>query len=47
VPLGRLGISGAVRVTDLWTGRSPGVVRGSYTVTVAPGGVSLFSAGGA
>jgi hypothetical protein len=43
VPLGRLGISGAVRVTDLWTGRSPGVVRGSYTVTVAPGGVSLFS----
>jgi alpha-galactosidase len=47
VSLGRLGISGAVRVADLWTGRSPGVVRGSYTVTVAPGGVSLFSAGGA
>jgi hypothetical protein len=47
VPLGRLGISGAVRVTDLWSGHSPGVVRGSYTVTVAPGGVSLISAGAA
>jgi hypothetical protein len=47
VPLGRLGVDGTVRVTDLWTGRSPGVMSGSYTVTVAPGGVSLISAGGA
>jgi len=47
VPLGRLGIDGTARVTDLWTGRSPGVVSGSYTVTVAPGGVSLISAAGA
>jgi alpha-galactosidase len=47
VPLGRLGIGGAVRVADLWSRRSLGVVRGSYTVTVAPGGVSLISAGGA
>jgi hypothetical protein len=47
VPLSGLGTGGAVRVTDLWSGRSLGVVRGSYTVTVAPGGVSLISAGGA
>ncbi len=45
VPLSRVGISGAVRVTDLWSGRSRGVARASYTVTVAPGGVSLISAG--
>jgi alpha-galactosidase len=44
VPLAQLGIGGAVRVTDLWTGRSMGVVRGSYATTVAPGGVSLLSA---
>ena len=44
VPLARLGLSGAVRVTDLWTGRSLGTVRGSYTATVAPGGVSLIAA---
>jgi len=44
VPLGQFGIGGAVRVTDLWTGRSLGVVRGGYAVTVAPGGVSLISA---
>jgi alpha-galactosidase len=47
VPLGRLGIGGAARVTDLWSGRSCGVVSGSFTVTVAPGGVSLISADGA
>jgi alpha-galactosidase len=47
VRLGRLGIGGAVRVTDLWSGRSLGVVRGSYTITVAPGGVSLIAAGSA
>jgi len=44
VSLAQLGIAGAVRATDLWTGRSLGIVRGSYTVTVAPGGVSLISA---
>jgi hypothetical protein len=33
-----------VRVTGLWSGRLLGVVRGSYTVTVPPGGVSLISA---
>ena len=45
VPLARLGLSGAVKITDLWTGRSLGAVSGSYTTTVAPGGVSLISAG--
>ncbi len=44
VPLARLGLGGAIRVTDLWTGRSLGVVSGSYTTTIAPGGVSLISA---
>jgi hypothetical protein len=29
----------------LWTGRSLGVVSGSYATTVAAGGVSLISAG--
>jgi len=43
VPLARLGIGGAARATDLWTGRSLGTVSGSYTVTIAPGGVSLLS----
>jgi hypothetical protein len=44
VSLAQLGLGGRVRVTDLWTGRSLGVVSGRYTVTVAPGGVSLISA---
>ncbi len=44
IPLAQLGIGGAVTITDLWTGRSLGVVNGSYTATVAPGGVSLISA---
>jgi large exoprotein involved in heme utilization and adhesion len=44
VSLAQLGIGGAVRASDLWTGRSLGIVRGSYAVTVAPGGVSLISA---
>jgi alpha-galactosidase len=44
VSLAQLGMAGAVRATDLWTGRRLGIVRGSYSVTVAPGGVSLISA---
>jgi alpha-galactosidase len=43
IPLAQLGIGGAVTITDLWTGRSLGVVSGSWTTTVAPGGVSLIS----
>jgi len=42
--LARLGLGSAIRVTDLWTGRSLGVVTGSYSTTIAPGGVSLISA---
>ena len=44
VPLGFTGSSSRVRVTDLWTGRSLGILSGRYTVTIAPGGVSLISA---
>jgi Alpha galactosidase A/Alpha galactosidase C-terminal beta sandwich domain len=44
VPLAWFGLGGAARVTDLWTGRPLGVTGGGYTVTVAPGGVSLVSA---
>jgi len=42
--LAQLGLGSAIRVTDLWTGRSLGVVTGSYSTTIAPGGVSLISA---
>jgi len=44
VSLAQLGLSQAIRITDLWTGRSLDVVSGSYTITIAPGGVSLISA---
>ena len=44
VSLAQLGLSQAIRITDLWTGQSLDVVSGSYTVTIAPGGVSLISA---
>ena len=44
VGLAQLGLGRARRLTDLWTGRSLGVVGGSYTTTIAPGGVSLISA---
>ena len=44
VSLAQLGLSHEVRVTDLWTGRSLGIVSGSDTATIAPGGVSLISA---
>jgi hypothetical protein len=44
VRLAQLGLTHAVTATDLWTGRSLGTVSGSYTVTIAPGGVSLISA---
>ena len=42
--LAQLGLGSAIRITDLWTGRSLGVVTGSYSTTIAPGGVSLISA---
>ena len=42
--LAQLGLGRARRLTDLWTGRSLDVVGGSYTTTIAPGGVSLISA---
>jgi hypothetical protein len=42
--LAQLGLSQAIRVTDLWTGRSLGIIRGSYTAAIAAGGVSLISA---
>jgi hypothetical protein len=44
VPLARFGLTRAARVTDLWTGRALGVVRGGYAATVPPGGVSLIAA---
>jgi alpha-galactosidase len=44
VRLSQFGIDRPVRVTDLWTGRPAGTVSGSYTTTVAPGGVTLISA---
>jgi alpha-galactosidase len=44
VPLAQLGLTGAANVTDLWSGQSLGTVTGSYTATVAAGGVSLISA---
>jgi alpha-galactosidase len=44
VPLAQLGLSGSAHVTDLWSGQSLGTVNGTYTTTVAAGGVSLVSA---
>jgi hypothetical protein len=44
VPLAQLGLGSAISAADLWTGRSLGIVSGSYTATIAPGGVSLISA---
>jgi alpha-galactosidase len=42
--LAQLGLILPVKVIDLWTGRSLGTADGSYTATIAPGGVSLISA---
>ena len=44
VPLGQLGLSGAVNVTSLWSGASLGTVTGTFTTTVPAGGVTLISA---
>jgi alpha-galactosidase len=44
VSLPQLGLSGAASVTDLWSGASLGTVTGTFTTTVAPGGVTLISA---
>ena len=44
VRLAQLGLGHAMHAVDVWTGRPLGLVRDSYSVTVAPGGVSLISA---
>ena len=44
ISLAAFGLNRPIRATDLWTGRSLGVMTGSYTITVAPGAVSLISA---
>jgi alpha-galactosidase len=44
VSLAQLGLSGAVNVTNLWNGASLGSVTGTFTTTVAAGGVTLISA---
>ena len=44
VSLPQLGLSGAASVTDLWSGASLGTVTGTFTTSVAPGGVTLISA---
>ena len=44
VPLAQLGLSGAVNVTNLWSGASLGTVNGTFTTTVPAGGVTLISA---
>lgn len=47
VQLAQLGLRHSVRAADVWTGRSVGLVGGSYSATIAPGGVSLIAALGA
>ena len=44
VSLPQLGLAGPANVTDLWAGTSLGTVNGTFTTTVAPGGVTLISA---
>jgi alpha-galactosidase len=44
VGLARIGLSHAIAATDVWTGAALGILRGQYTTTVAPGGVSLIEA---
>jgi alpha-galactosidase len=44
VSLAQLGLSGSANVTNLWTGASLGTVSGTFTTTVAAGGVTLISA---
>jgi alpha-galactosidase len=44
VPLAQLGLAGPAAVTDLWSGAALGTLSGTFTTTVAPGGVTLISA---
>jgi len=43
VHFAQLGLGHPVRAVDVWTGQSLGLVRGGYSATVAPGGVSLIA----
>lgn len=42
VQFARLGVSRPMRGVDVWTGQSLGLPGGIYSVTIAPGGVSLI-----
>ena len=44
VPLAQLGLTGSANITDLWSGDSLGTSTGTFTTTVAAGGVTLISA---
>jgi alpha-galactosidase len=44
VSLAQLGLAGSANITDLWSGAPDGTVSGTFTTTVAPGGVTLISA---
>ena len=44
VPLAQLGLSGSVSLTDLRSGASHGTSGGTFTTTVAAGGVTLIFA---
>jgi alpha-galactosidase len=44
VSLPALGLTGSATATDLWTGASLGTVSGTFTTTVAAGGVTLIHA---
>jgi len=44
VSLAQLGLAGSASLTDLWSGASLGTSSGTFTTTVAPGGVTLVSA---
>jgi alpha-galactosidase len=40
VPLAQLGLTGSANITDLWSGDSLGTSTGTFTTTVAAGGVT-------
>jgi alpha-galactosidase len=44
VSLAQLGLAGSASLTDLWSGASLGTSPGTFTTTVAPGGVTLVAA---
>jgi alpha-galactosidase len=44
VSLAQLGLTGDANITDLWSGDSDGTSTGTFTTTVAAGGVTLISA---